>query len=247
MIELINLSTGYDKKVILKDINLKFLKGKITSIIGPNGSGKTTFLKSIAKFINYKGKITINGKDIKEISFIDFYNKISYLPQKLTSIAEISVIEFMYSSVAGFLDNIGEEVRENMISIMNKFKIMELKDRYINTLSGGELQKVLIASCFLKNPKIVLLDEPLNNLDIKNQIEVIDVIKKIVNDIGITLISVVHDINMALKLSDYLVFMKDGKIFYNCDVNDISPDIIMDVFQIKSKVIFDNGVKRIIF
>jgi iron complex transport system ATP-binding protein len=247
MIELLNLSTSYNGKVIIKDLNLKFRRGEITSILGPNGSGKTTLLKTISGFLKYKGKIIIDGKDLKSISFIDLYKDLSYLPQKIQDIAELTVIEFMYTSVAGFLDSIERDFKKNMIDIMDKFGIIDFKDRYINTLSGGEFQKVLIASCFLKNPKIVLLDEPLNNLDIKNQLEIIDIVKKIVYDKNITLISVFHDINMALKISDYLVFMRDGKVISDCKKDEINSDIIENVFQIKCRIFSDDGVNRIIF
>lgn len=216
MIKIKNLSVFYDEKQVLKDINFEIKENETYSIIGLNGCGKTTLLKSICNTINFKGEIFINNKNVKNY-------KRKELAKELGMLSQINQIYFNYSIFDIVM--MGRYIHSNKFSFTNSKKDKEIvenalkavnlynmKDRDIDTLSGGQLQRVFLAKIIAQNPKIILLDEPTNHLDLPYQIELINFLKNWAKEKNKTIIGVLHDINLATNLTDNIIAMENGEI-----------------------------------
>lgn len=246
MLEIKNLHFKYKKRLILENINFQIHRGEFLSILGLNGSGKTTLLKNIAKILSpTKGTVIVNGKD--KLNKRELAKNIGYLPQKYSGelVTVFDTILLGRKAYINFLPS------KNDIKLVNKiienFKLQKISSSNTNQLSGGELQKVLIARAVAQNPKILLLDEPVNHLDIYNQYEVMNIIKKLVKNMKIIVISVLHDINIALKFSDKFLFLKNNKIFAYGNSEIITPDLLKNIYNINVKIVEIEGEKVVCF
>lgn len=239
MLEISNICAGYGNKISIKNISLRFNKGNVYAILGPNGSGKSTLLKTIDKIIKPKeGVIYIKKEDVQNLSRKKLAKNIAYLPQKNSTSASSTVFETILLGRKPYI--IFEPRQEDLKLVENIIYIFGLKYfsfRNVGELSGGELQKVLIARALAQQPKILLLDEPINHLDPKNQIEILKVLKKITSELGIITIIVLHDLNLAFKFADYFIFMKQGKIYAKGDLSSIEDKIIKEVYDIRVKIL----------
>lgn len=216
MIELQNVFAGYNGIDIIKDISLKVIKGSNLCILGPNGCGKTTLLKAMAGIIPIKGDIVIDGISIRNMKRHEIASKIAVMSQ-------ISNIYFSYTVFETVLlgrylyikNNIFKEPSEEDKSYAEKclkaVGLLNLRDKQINTLSGGQLQRVFLARTLAQEPSIILLDEPTNHLDLRYQKELIDYLKNWSLEGGHTVIGVFHDINLAMGLADNILVMENGK------------------------------------
>ena len=242
ILEVKDVSFSYGKFPVLSHINLRVEKGKVTSILGVNGAGKSTLLKCINGILKvHSGEILINGKDIRRMSRTEIAREISYVPQR----SEIPSITVFEAVLLGRKPYIKWDATKNDIEITkNVLKMLDLERfslRYITEISGGEFQKVVIARALVQQPKVMLLDEPTNNLDLKNQFEVMDIIKKISRIHNIASVVVMHDINLALRFSDEFVLMKEGKIFASGGIEVITPENVESVYGIPVMIEKING------
>lgn len=215
MIILENIHQSYGNKEVLKNISLTIPEGKITGIIGPNGAGKTTLFNVISRVIQSKsGKIQIDGVDILD-SKMNLSKQIAVLKQanhfnlKLTSYELISFGRYPHSK--GKITKEDKKMIDQMISYLSLEKI---KDQHIDTLSGGQLQRVLLAMVLVQDTKYIMLDEPLNNLDMKHGVEMMLLLQKFVDELGKTIVVVMHDINIASTFCEHVVAIKDGEIYF---------------------------------
>ena len=175
MVEADKLSFSYGDREILKDISFKALENESLCIIGPNGCGKTTLLKSLCNILNFKGSVYINGKNIKNI---EVYKTVALMSQMSEIYFGYTVFDtVMLGRYASFKDKLlsipDKRDKEIVLECLDKVKINSLKDKFITELSGGELQRVFLARTFAQNPSIILMDEPTNHLDLNSQIELI--------------------------------------------------------------------------
>jgi iron complex transport system ATP-binding protein len=221
MLEIKNLTAGYGEKNVLTDISFSLGSGECLSVIGPNGCGKTTLLKCIAKLIPFEGNITFSGTDLNVLSR-------RALAEKIAVMSQLSAVNFSYSVFdtvmhgrfwhikPGFFG--GKPQREDIDAVYESIeavKLCDLCDRQINTLSGGQLQRVFLARVLAQNPQVILLDEPTNHLDLKHQVEIVDYIREWATadkSKKRAVIGVFHDMNIALRLSENALFIDDGKI-----------------------------------
>jgi len=216
MLDVKNLSCGYDSKVILKDINLRVEKGELLGIIGPNGSGKTTLLRAITRVVKpKKGSVFLEGKDIWQMSFKGLAKKIAVVPQSLSA-NFISVEEFVllgriphYKKFQFLETDKDKEIAQKALELTDTFK---LKDRPLLEISGGERQLVLIARALAQQPRLLLLDEPTTHLDITHQVRILDLIKRLNKETELTVIMVLHDLNLASEYCRRLVLLNEGRI-----------------------------------
>jgi iron complex transport system ATP-binding protein len=219
MLEIKKLSAGYDGKKVLFDVSFDLKSGDCLSVIGPNGCGKTTLLKCIANLMPFEGSIALSGTELSTLDRRGIAEKIAVLSQMNTHYFPYSVYDTVmlgrYARIRPgiFGGNPGEEdiaaVRESLLAV----EIWELRERQINTLSGGQLQRVFLARVLAQNPQIILLDEPTNHLDLKHQIELVDYIKAWAKaEENRAVIGVFHDINIALRLGEKVMLMENGKI-----------------------------------
>ncbi|MBC7087570.1 MAG: ABC transporter ATP-binding protein [Tissierellales bacterium] len=216
IIELKNIEFGYGKTKVLKSIDLNVEKGEFLSIIGPNGAGKSTLLKTINNiFDEYDGNISIYGKNLKDYKRKELARIVSFVPQETYLDFEFSVEELIFMGRYPFQNRFKTDTindYEICYKAMTLTNTLEIKDRLITQISGGERQRTLIAKALAQDPKIILLDEPTSHLDINHQIEVLEILKELNKTKDLTIITVLHDLNLASRYSDKLVLLKDGKI-----------------------------------
>ncbi|MGL4656457.1 MAG: ABC transporter ATP-binding protein [Sarcina sp.] len=242
MIKIKNLSVSIRKKEILKDVNIEFEKGKIYGIIGPNGAGKSTLLKKVMR-INEpeENRIFLNGKDIKKFSTKDYSKQVAFVFQENSRDIDFTVEEIVMMGRYPYIDFLGSETKEDVEivnEVLQKLGIEKFKGRYISELSGGEAQKVFIARALVQKTNILLLDEPTSMLDIHNSVEIMNLIEMMKKEKDLTVIMVLHDLNIAFAYCDELVLMNEGKIVIaNSKEKIIESRLLEDVYKEKIKII----------
>ena len=245
MISIQNLKYFYpdSTREILSDINLTFNQNEFTVILGPNGSGKTTLIKLIARLIKpTSGKLYLKDQPYDAINIKEFYRMISYVPQKFFSIYPYTVFEIVLMGRSLHFNYLGFENKndvQKVKEVLQQLGLEHLAKKRINEISGGELQKVILARSIAQDSEVLLLDEPNTHLDLKHQIQIFDLLKNLQSQ-GKTIIAVSHDINLASFYADRLIFLKDGIIKYDGDITSmLKEEIIEDVFEIENKVLID--------
>jgi ABC-type cobalamin/Fe3+-siderophores transport system ATPase subunit len=214
MIKLENITSGYNRTEIIKDINIAFEEGSITSIIGKNGCGKTTLLRTASNLLKpFRGKIKIAGKDITGFSSKELAKKISFLPQ-LRSVPNITVYNLVMHGRYPYLGFSRTPQKQDIEFIEKSIEKMGLKkytNKNVQELSGGQRQKVYIAMVLAQDTDIIFLDEPTTYLDINHQLEILEIIKKL-KLMSKTIVMVLHDLSSALSYSDKICLMEKGEI-----------------------------------
>lgn len=210
-----NIYKSYDSSTVLKGINVQIQKNKITAIIGKNGVGKSTLLGIMARLLPMDdGEVLLDGVNIKNIKSIDVAKRIGILKQTNNIQAKITVYELIsygrYPYSKGRLTLLDKQKIEKAILYLD---LEEVKDKYLDELSGGQRQRAYIAMILAQDPEYIFLDEPLNNLDMKYASQLMGILRRIVNELGKTVVIVVHDINIASSYADYVIAMKDGQIY----------------------------------
>jgi len=231
-----NLNFSYGKTEVLKDISFSVRAGEFLGIIGPNGSGKTTLLKIIDKILKPKdAKITIDEKTMDSYKLRELAKKIAYVPQNTSLIFDYTAYEVALMGRNPYVGKFQSETIEDYEIISKIFELTncsELVDRNFNDLSGGEKQKIIFSRALVQEPKILLLDEPTTHLDIYNQIEYMELLKKFQKE-GLTIIMVIHDLNLAAKYCDSLILMSNGRIYAKGTVEEVLTEKnIKEVFNI---------------
>lgn len=228
MISFKNVSQKYGDKTILHDVKLNIPEGKLTAVVGSNGSGKSTLLKSITKLVPiYEGDIEVDGETIfnkhremaKTISLLRQNHQINL---KLKVYDLVSFGRYPYSK-----GRLKAEDYQMIDKIIEYLEIEHLKDRYIDTLSGGELQRTLLAMILVQDTKYILLDEPLNHLDIHYSLDMMYLLKQFIKDFNKTIIIIMHDLNMAAAYCDYAVGVKKGEVVFQGEIDDLMKDEVL--------------------
>ena len=232
-----NIFAGYNKIDVIRKISFKADPGESLCVLGPNGCGKSTLLKSIARIIEYRGNISINGEDISFVKRKEFAKKIALLSQSAQIFFPYTVYETVsmgrYAYSQGLLKNLTLKDKAVIEDIAKKLDIWDMKDRMIDELSGGTLQRVFLARTLAQTPDIILLDEPANHLDLKHQIELLDFLKAWVKENNKILIGVFHDLNLARLFGDTAVIMNGGVIAANGKIDDmLNSDVLNNVYGI---------------
>ncbi len=212
-------SFGYKEEQVLKDISFTVRDGEVMCILGPNGVGKTTLLKCMMGLLKWKsGASYLDGQNIKEIRAKEFWQKIAYVPQAKGSAFGFSAIDMVTlgrSAHLGVFAQPKEEDRQEAYRAMDSMGILYLKDKLCTEMSGGELQMVLIARALTINPSMLVLDEPESNLDFKNQLIILETIKRLSRERGISAVVNTHYPEHALKISDNALILngEGGNLF----------------------------------
>ena len=216
VIEVSDIYAGYDHGDVIKGITFKAERKEILCILGPNGCGKTTLFKTIARIIRYRGKITLEGVETASLSRKELAKKIALLGQSTQVFFPYTVYETVsfgrYAYTSGFLKNLSDEDKTIIESTLKKLDMWGIKDRIIDELSGGQLQRVFLARTLVQDPDIILLDEPTNHLDLKHQVELLEYISLWAKENHRTVIAVLHDLNLARRFADTIALMKKGEL-----------------------------------
>ncbi|TNH03864.1 ATP-binding cassette domain-containing protein [Testudinibacter sp. TR-2022] len=218
-----HISKKYAEKTILNDISLTIPKGKITSFIGPNGAGKSTLLAIISRLLQAdSGEVRLDGSSISQIPNGEIAKRLSILKQsnhldlRLTVEDLVAFGRFPYSK--GRLTETDRDYIERSLDYMD---LQKMRHVFINELSGGQRQRAYIAMTLAQDTDYILLDEPLNNLDMKHSVQIMQVLRKLCDELGKTVVIVIHDINFASCYSDYIVALKNGCLVQQGEVGQI--------------------------
>lgn len=242
MIKIDSVSKKYGQNTVLKGINISIPKGKVISLIGPNGAGKSTLLSLIARLEKMEqGEIYIDDKTLHNYSLKEFSKKISFLKQNNVFDLKLKVSEliafgrFPYSQ--GDLTSKDKQKIEEAIALMG---LEHIKESYIDEISGGQRQLVFLAMIVAQDTEYILLDEPLNNLDMKHALNMMQTIVRLSKEFGKTIIVVIHDINFAANYSDYIIGLKNGEIICNDKTeNVINQEVLKELFGIDFRITHD--------
>jgi len=217
LLRISDLTGGYNQELIVKSICLDIEKGDFLGIIGPNGSGKTTLLRLMSRVISpRKGNIELEGSDISKISLKNFCQRVAFVSQDTTINFSFSVWEIVLMGRIPHLKRMQVESKKDFLvakAALSMTDALHLKDKKIDELSSGERQRVFIAKALAQEPDILLLDEPTSHLDIGHQIQVLDLLMKLNKDKKMTLVIVMHDLNLAGAYCNRMVLLKDGSVF----------------------------------
>lgn len=212
-----DLSCGYDICEVIKNISFSVREGDFLGIIGPNGAGKTTLFRAITGIVKpQKGDILYNGKDTFKILPRDFAREVAVIPQILEIPFSFLVEDFVLMGRFPHLDRfealkqLDYEILEDALKLTDTY---HLRKRKICDLSGGEKQRVILAQGFTQQPCLLLLDEPTSHLDIAHQVKILNLVKKLNKERGLTVIVVLHDLNLASSYCDKLILLNEGEIF----------------------------------
>jgi iron complex transport system ATP-binding protein len=229
VVELKRVSKRYGGKPVIDEVSVNIAKGRITSLIGPNGAGKSTLLSMISRLISKdSGEIVVDGVEIGQSKSNDLAKKISILKQSNHINVRLTVKElvcfgrFPYSQ-----GNLNAEDRRFVHEAIAYMDLQHMEDSYLDQLSGGQRQRAFIAMVIAQNTEYILLDEPLNNLDMKHSVQIMQVLRRMANELGKTIVLVLHDINFASCYSDYIVALKDGRVIEEGPTDDIIDSAVL--------------------
>ena len=209
-----NLFKKYGHKNVVEDVSLEIPKGKVTSFIGPNGAGKSTVLGMITRLVQRdSGEVTLEGKKLEEWKSNELAKKLAILKQSNHMSLKLTIKELVgFGRFPHSQGRLTPEDEKHIQEAIDYMELTDMQDKYLDELSGGQRQRAYIAMVIAQDTEYVLLDEPLNNLDMHHSVKMMQVIRKLSEELGKTVIIVMHDINFASCYSDHIIAFKNGKV-----------------------------------
>ncbi len=235
-----DIEFNYNGSPALQCVNTSIEKGDFVALVGPNGSGKSTLIKCLNRILKIKkGAVLIDEKSIDAFTPNELAKEMAYVPQSENKKSSLHVFDVILLGRKPYI--YWKPTEHDLTITANILKTLHLEDiamRDVNKLSGGQQQSVFIARALAQEPDILLLDEPTANLDIKHQVEVLELLKKL-TDKGITVIIALHDINVAMRYASKIMMLKDGTIFASGGKGTITKKNIEKLYDIKVHIIKD--------
>lgn len=240
MIEILNVKKVYTDEVKIGPLNIEIPKAGLTSLIGPNGAGKSTALLMIGRLLNMdEGQIKVANMNVSGSKSEDLAKVLTILRQENHFVTRLTVRQL--AGFGRFPYSKGRLTREDELIISKYIDFLDLKElenRYLDELSGGQRQRAYVAMVLCQETEYVLLDEPLNNLDVARSVQMMEHLRHAANEFGRTILTVIHDINFAAKYSDRICAMKNGQIAAFGTVEDImKPELLTDIFETNIDII----------
>lgn len=234
-IDIQHITFHYEKRALFHNLSLQIDDGEFCALMGPNGSGKTTLLKCISGLLPLvDGQICINGHALKDYTARDLAKTVAYVPQHQDIIFDISVYDLVmmgrnpYQNRWQIFNNEDDII---VMEMLEKCHLRELKDRMLSELSGGELQRSLVARAMAQQTPIMLLDEPLSNLDVAHKFEIMDILRKLNREENVLILLIVHDFPMALEYATQAILLNDGQLVQHDVISAVlSPENIRKCF-----------------
>ena len=244
-----NLEIGYGDYVAVEEMNISVKKGEITTIIGPNGSGKSTVLKALTRLLKYrKGVVTLGDRDLLQFEAKELARQVGVLPQRHSAPPDFKVKDLVgygrmpYQKWYSKNSEEDEKVIEWALKVTNTW---DLREKSINECSGGESQRVWIATVLSQQPEILFLDEPTTYLDISHQLETMRLVRKLNKESGIGVVMVLHDLSQALEVSDRIVVIKDGHKYSEGTPSEvITSKMMKEVYNVDCDILHVPGRKN---
>lgn len=223
MISVRNLHKNYGSKIVLSNVSVDFPARSITSLIGPNGAGKSTLLMMMARLLNpSSGNVLLQGSDVSELRISEYAKHVATLRQSPSFNMRLTVQELV--AFGRFPHSRGSLTPQDQLAIDDAIAFLSLqplRDAYINEISGGQRQMAFLAMTMAQQTDVLLLDEPLNNLDMKHAVQIMQALHRLCDEQGRTVILVIHDINFAANYSDHIVALKDGALQYSGATHEV--------------------------
>ena len=250
MIQIKGLSKSFGKKPVVENVSLTIEPKKITSLIGPNGAGKSTLLSMVSRLLNADtGEVLLDQTDVKKMKSNEFAKRVAILKQanhinvRLTVRELVSFGRYPYSK--GRLNAEDEKIVDQAIEYMN---LGDMQDKFLDELSGGQKQRAFISMVIAQDTEYILLDEPLNNLDMKHSVQIMKILRQLVDELGKTVVIVLHDINFASVYSDRIVALKDGRLVKDGPTNEIiTSESLREVYDMHIPVQEQDGCRICVY
>lgn len=234
-----DFNAGYPKRPVIRHLNVPMLpRGKITVLLGPNGSGKSTLLRSLAGLNRAEGQLMLDGHDLMPMPFARRAEQVVYLPQTLPAGVHLHVLEsiIVAQRASGGKSKVTDGTDKVMV-LLRQLGIEHLALSYLDQLSGGQKQLVGLAQSLIRQPSLLLLDEPLSALDLNYQFHVMDLVRKETQKRNIVTVVVVHDINIALRHGDRVLMLKDGHLIADGEPEAvITADSLARVYGVRGRI-----------
>ena len=247
MLEMKNICISYrsggKKYPVIRDLTVDFARG-FNVILGPNGAGKTTLMKAVFGILPYTGQMLLDGRDIAPLSVEEKTRLISYLPQMDISSSNLTVLEM---ALLGRVPDLGYRVKDGdlqiVVKVLRELGLEALSSRPFTQLSGGQQKMVLIAQTLVRSPSLILLDEPVNSLDMQKQLELCEMLKEITLRDNVDVLAILHDINLSARFADHLVVLDhEGQVYAHGKPGDIiTPEMLQDVYGVLGDVFLDEN------
>jgi len=246
-----NICVSINDKEIVHNLSLEIPEGKVTAIIGPNGCGKSTTLKALSRILPYKGSVTFKGNEMSALSQREFAKSLAILTQSPQAPSDLTVndlVEMGRFPHRGFLGRGGKDDKEHVEWALAQTGVTAMRNRLLNTLSGGERQRAWIAMALAQRPEVLLLDEPTTYLDICHQLEIMQLIGRLNQELGLTVVMVVHDLNHAIMYADHVVVVKAGKLVTSGAPREIiTAELLAEVFKVKAdEFVLSNDLRALV-
>jgi iron complex transport system ATP-binding protein len=235
-----NLTFAYKDKSVLDGVSLSIERGEMVGILGPNGSGKTTLLKIFSAVLRGRGEVKLNGRSIETYGKRELSRLFAMVPQESQVLFPYTVAEIVLMGRASYHSPFALEGRKDLEvarASMELTDCLSLSDRYLHELSGGEKQRVIIARALAQEPQILLLDEPSAFLDLKHQVQVFELMRRLNRERGLTTVAALHDLNLAALFFPRLVMLRDGRVFRAGSPKEVLTEKTIDeVYGIRVRV-----------
>ena len=250
MIEIKNILKKYKDRNVVDNVSFNIEKGKITSFIGPNGAGKSTVLGIVTRLISGDGgDIVIEGKNLSDYHTKELAKKIAILKQSNNISLKLTIRELVgFGRFPHSQGNLNAEDEKYIDEAIEYMKLTDIQDKYLDELSGGQRQRAYIAMVIAQNTEYILLDEPLNNLDMSHSVQMMKVLRNLCDDLGKTIVLVMHDINFASCYSDNIVALKNGRIEKVGKTEEIvQKEVLEDIYEMNFDIKEINGNKICVY
>ncbi|MFC4404875.1 ABC transporter ATP-binding protein [Gracilibacillus xinjiangensis] len=250
MIEIKGLTKQFGRKPVVEDVSVTIEQGKITSFIGPNGAGKSTLLSMVSRLLDADtGEVLLDKNNVKKWKSTEFAKRVSILRQANFINVRLTIRELVafgrYPYSRGRLSEEDNRFIEQAIEYMN---LTDIQDQFLDELSGGQKQRAFIAMVIAQDTDYILLDEPLNNLDMKHSVQIMKILRKLVDELGKTVVIVLHDINFASVYSDRIVALKNGKLVKNGTTHEIiNSKALRDIYDMDIPIQEQNGCRICVY
>ena len=243
MLKVRDIRVGYKNgQIVLSDLGFTLDQGQMLAILGPNGVGKTTLLRCINAMIRpWAGVVQIEDADVFRMRAGEIARHLGYVAQRNDAGRMTAFDAVLLGRKPHLRWKAGKDDMSKVAGALQQLGLEDFALRHIDELSGGELQKVCIARALVQEPKVLLLDEPTSSLDLKNQLDILHTIGRVVKEHRIAAVMTMHDLNLAFRFADWFLFLKNGKVFTNGRPDQVDADMVEAVYGVKVTILEHNG------
>lgn len=250
LIETHSLTFAIDSTPLLREVTLTLREGELVGLIGPNGAGKSTLLRVLGGlWTGPTGTLELAGEPLKSYSARQVARIVAHVPQLTVMDFAFTVREVVLmgrSPYLGRLDLEGPDDRQIAEDAMEAMSVLDLADRFVNTLSGGERQRVFIARALAQQPRVLLLDEPTANLDVRHQLDLMHMITRLSRETGLAVLAAIHDLDLAAHFGDRLILLNQGRVVVDdTPAAVLTPEHLAKVFYVEARTFVDPFTSRL--